>query len=85
MLFLKERIIRVTGKRRKERIIPFGEEAARWLSTYLSEGRPMLEHTPRNDRIFLNRSGRGISRKGIWKRFSELRLISGVDGKVHTL
>jgi integrase/recombinase XerD len=85
MLFLKERIIRVTGKRRKERIIPFGEEAARWLSSYLSEGRPLLERTPRNDRIFLNRSGRGISRKGIWKRFSELRLISGVDGKVHTL
>lgn len=85
MLFLGERIIRVTGKRRKERIIPFGEEAARWLTTYLAEGRPALERSPRNDRIFLNRSGRGISRKGIWKRFSELRLISGVDGKVHTL
>lgn len=85
MLFLRERIIRVTGKRRKERIVPFGEEAARWLTTYLTEGRPALEHPPRNDRIFLNRSGRGISRKGIWKRFSELRLISGVDGKVHTL
>jgi integrase/recombinase XerD len=85
MLFLGERMIRVTGKRRKERIIPFGEEAARWLSTYLAEGRPALERSPRNDRIFLNRSGRGISRKGIWKRFSELRLVSGVDGKVHTL
>lgn len=85
MLFLGEHIIRVTGKRRKERIIPFGEEAARWLATYLAEGRPALERGPRNDRIFLNRSGRGISRKGIWKRFSELRLISGVDGKVHTL
>ena len=85
MLFLRERIIRVTGKRRKERIIPFGEEAARWLASYLAEGRPALERGPRNDRIFLNRSGKGISRKGIWKRFSELRLISGVDGKVHTL
>jgi len=85
MLFIGERIIRVTGKRRKERIIPFGEEAARWLAAYLAEGRPALERSPRNDRIFLNRSGRGISRKGIWKRFSELRLVSGVDGKVHTL
>ena len=85
MLFLGERMIRVTGKRRKERIIPFGEEAARWLAAYLAEGRPVLERSPRNDRIFLNRSGRGISRKGIWKRFAELRLISGVDGKVNTL
>lgn len=85
MLFLNERMIRVTGKRRKERIIPFGEEAARWLAGYLAEGRPALERGPRNDRIFLNRSGRGISRKGIWKRFSELRQLSGVDGKVHTL
>jgi len=84
-LYLKERFIRVLGKRRKERMLPFGEEASTWLERYLSEGRPTLEHGRRSDRVFLNRAGKGISRKGVWKRFSELRLASGVDGKVHSL
>ncbi len=85
MLYLEERIIRVTGKRRKERIVPFGDDAAAWLRRYLAEGRPALEKGPRSDRVFLNRSGKGISRKGVWKRFDGLRELSGVAGKPHTL
>lgn len=84
-LFLKERFIRVVGKRRKERILPFGDEAHAWLERYLAEARPVLEKGRRSDRVFLNHSGKGISRKGVWKRFSELRLASGVEGKVHSL
>ncbi len=82
-LYLRERVIRVVGKRKKERLVPFGEDAAHWLSRYLEEGRPALEKT-RTDRVFLNQAGRGISRKGIWKRFDGLREISGVEAKVHT-
>jgi integrase/recombinase XerD len=82
-LFLKERVIRVIGKGRKERLVPFGEEAADWLSRYLEEGRPALAKS-RSDRVFLNQAGKGISRKGIWKRFDGLRDASGVAAKVHT-
>lgn len=82
-LYLRERVIRVVGKRRKERLVPFGEDAAQWLSRYLEEGRPALEKA-RTDRVFLNQAGRGISRKGIWKRFDGLRDASGVEAKVHT-
>lgn len=84
-LFLKEHVIRVVGKRRKERIVPFGEDAARWLTTYLEDARPELAKGRRSDRVFLNHSGKGISRKGVWKRFSRVRDLSGVGGKVHTL
>ncbi len=82
-LYLKERVIRVVGKRRKERLVPFGEEAASWLSRYLEEGRPALVKG-RTDRVFLNQAGRGISRKGIWKRFDGFRDASGLEAKVHT-
>ncbi len=85
MVFMKERILRITGKRQKERIIPFGEEALTWLKLYLDEGRPQMDKSKRSNRVFLNRSGKGISRKGVWKRFSELRVTSGVGGKIHTL
>jgi len=82
-LYLRERVIRVVGKRRKERLVPFGEDAAQWLSRYLEEARPVLEKA-RTDRVFLNQAGRGISRKGIWKRFDGLRDASGLEAKVHT-
>jgi integrase/recombinase XerD len=84
-LYLKERFIRVLGKRRKERILPFGKDALDWLERYLAEGRPALEKGRRSERVFLNRAGKGISRKGVWKRFSELRIASGIGGKVHSL
>ena len=83
-LFLEEKVVRVLGKRRKERIIPFGDEAAVVLKRYLSEARPLLAKESRSDRIFLNRAGKGISRKGIWKRFDLIRQTAGVEAKVHT-
>lgn len=82
-LYLKERVIRVVGKGRKERLVPFGEAAASWIARYLEEGRPALAKG-RTDRVFLNQAGRGISRKGIWKRFDGFRDVSGVNAKVHT-
>ncbi|MEN6476982.1 MAG: tyrosine-type recombinase/integrase [Rectinema sp.] len=83
-LYLKERLVRVTGKRRKERIIPFGDAAAFWLGRYIEEGRPLLAKRKQTELVFLNQEGKGISRKGIWKRFSGVRSKTGVSAKVHT-
>ncbi|MCX7026342.1 MAG: tyrosine recombinase XerD [Spirochaetes bacterium] len=83
-LYLKEKLIRVVGKRKKERIIPFGDEAVTWLKRYIETARPQLEKGRPSEFIFLNQEGRGISRKGIWKRFSGIRAVSGVSAKVHT-
>jgi len=83
-LYLEERLLRVIGKRKKERLVPFGDEAKYWLSRYLAEARPLLEKRERTDFVFLNQEGKGISRKGIWKRFSKIREKSGVNAKVHT-
>jgi len=83
-LYLEERVIRVIGKRKKERIVPFGAEAATRLSIYLEKGRPSLVKGVRSDKVFLSQGGRGISRKGIWKRFDMARQVAGVDAKVHT-
>ena len=83
-LYLKERLLRVIGKRKKERIVPFGDEAYTWLDKYLKEARAHFEKGRTSDLVFLNQEGRGISRKGIWKRFSGIRSVSGVSAKVHT-
>jgi integrase/recombinase XerC len=39
---LAQRLVRVLGKRRKERIVPFGASAAEAIRRWLDEGRPIL-------------------------------------------
>ncbi len=86
-LFLKEGLVHVTGKGGKERYVPLGGEAKYWLGKYLDEGRPLLAGKAggRAGELFLNNRGRGISRKGIWKRFHQAAARSGLTAKVHTL
>ena len=83
-LHLKERIIWVTGKGNKERLVPFGSEAENWLKKWL-EVRPKFVGSKSVPTIFVNYQGKPFSRKGIWKRFQELEALSGVSSKVHTL
>lgn len=83
-IYLKERLIRVTGKGDKERLVPMGEHAREWLRRYLDEARPKLACRPTPE-LFLSRRGTGLSRKGMWKRFREIAALAGVEAKVHTL
>jgi len=83
-VYLQEALLRVIGKGGHERYIPLVDEAAKWLRRYMKEGRNKL--VKKNvDWLFLSRSGQRLSRKGIWKRFRELRGRTGVDAYVHTL
>ncbi len=84
-IHLSERLILVRGKGKKERIVPFGEEAFRWLSGYLEAHRKELCPSRNIPALFVNNRGSRLSRKGIWKRFHETVLRSGLDAKVHTL
>ncbi len=54
------------GKGSKERIVPVGEAAERWLERYLSEVRLGLV-AGRHDKVFANRFGKPLSRQGFWK------------------
>lgn len=85
-LFFEDALIRVHGKRDKERLVPFGTQAELWLRKYLNEARPaLIKHGIMDDHVFLSIRGKGISRKGVWKRFKEIRDASGIDAGIHTL
>ena len=85
-VYLEEGVLRVRGKGGKERLVPMGPEAVRWLRTYLKDGRPQLvKGNRRSDKLFLNHLGNGLSRKGMWKKFHELCAKAGIHAKVHTL
>jgi integrase/recombinase XerD len=84
-LYFAEGIIRVLGKGNKERLAPFGEEAAFWLKRYLADGRPRLAGKVRSPALFIGKTGRRLSRKGIWKNYTRLAVLAGVPSKLHTL
>jgi len=46
MFDLRNKLIRVTGKRRKERIVPFGEPALETLQQYLGVREGLLSQAP---------------------------------------
>ncbi|SIQ04832.1 tyrosine recombinase XerD subunit [Alkalispirochaeta americana] len=84
-LYLDEGLVLVRGKGDRERLVPLGEEAARWVQRYLAEARPCLVKVASERAVFVNRLGGRLSRKGMWKRFHELTRAVGIEAKVHTL
>ena len=84
-LFLSKNLARVRGKGSKERLVIFGSEAVFWIKRYLNEARPQLQGKKNGKALFLGKSGKRLSRKGIWKNYCSLALSSGLSTKLHTL
>jgi integrase/recombinase XerD len=83
-IFFKEEIIRVIGKGSKERIIPIGSSALRWINKYLKSGRPILEKKLKSENyLFLNSRGKRMSRMGAWKIVSRYTNEAGIKKEVH--
>jgi len=59
--------LRATGKGSKQRVVPLGAVSLRKLRQYLDAGRPALLKTRLSSRLFVTRSGKGMTRQGFWK------------------
>jgi integrase/recombinase XerD len=71
-LNLESGYLTCTGKGRKQRLVPIGDEASAWLERYIREGRPALLKKRSSPRLFVNaRGGSGLSRVGLWKILKE--------------
>lgn len=61
-----DRLVTVSGKGDRQRVVPFGELAAIALDGWLVQGRPALR--PRSTAVFLNARGGRLTRQGAWQR-----------------
>ena len=61
---LENNYVRCIGKGSKERIVPYGEVCAYYLSLYLNEYRPLLKKKYLTYNIFLNNHGKKMTRQG---------------------
>jgi len=83
-LFFDEEIIRVFGKGSKERLIPIGSSAIKWVSEYLKKSRPLLMKKLKSENyLFLNSRGSKLSRMGIWKIIDRYVKEAGIKKDVH--
>lgn len=71
------------GKGGKQRLIPLGEIALEVLSDYLQYSRPKLLKEKICSQVFLNRSGKSMSRQGFWKNLKRYALQSGISHPVY--
>ena len=69
-------LLRVFGKGSKERLVPVHAAAAGYLLDYIKHWRPLFN--PKEPELFLNRSGKSLSRVGVWKLVQRYALTAGI-------
>ena len=86
-LNLREGVLRITGKGNKERLVPFGEEAADSLQNYLSQSRSVLLGKHNSSAVFVTQQGTAMSRVMFWKLIKKYALLADVHVPLspHTL
>ena len=72
----------IFGKGSKERIVPLGGEAMKWITLYLNTVRGILSKGRENSSLFINRSGKGMSRQGFWKNLKNYAKKAGLRKRI---
>jgi integrase/recombinase XerD len=79
--------LRCRGKGMKERIVPVGSVAVKYVREYLSVGRQKMLKRRDEHALFLNHHGRRLTRQGFWKILKKYARQSKLSDEVtpHTL
>jgi len=84
---LNQGVTRVLGKGNRERLIPLGEEAVRWLKAFISGARNDILLDRSTDYLFPTRRGDRMTRQAFWHIIKRYARKAGVDRELspHTL
>jgi integrase/recombinase XerD len=88
---LSEHVLRTFGKGSKERIVPFGEHAADWLTRYLKDARPMILKSQQSEDLFItargSKAGGAMTRMAFWQTIKKYAFNAGITKPLspHTL
>ncbi len=75
----RENFVKVSGKGNKERVVPFGSNAREVILQYL---RRRIELKPKDDFLFLNNRGSGLTTRSIERIVKKYGLLSGISKKI---
>lgn len=76
---LQRGFILAFGKGGKERVVPMGEAAMKWVNRYLERARPSILGRARDDSLFVTSRGGSMTRQNFWSLIKKLALVSGID------
>jgi integrase/recombinase XerD len=82
-LNFEERILRVTGKGNKMRVVPVGRKACEALAAYLSTERPQLVKRRSDSEIFLSERGTKLTTVRIWQIVKKHARHSGLEKNIY--
>jgi len=80
---VEERILRVTGKGNKMRLVPVGTKACEALAAYLSTERPKLVKARTSSEIFLSSRGTKLTTTRIWQIVKKRAKHSGLEANIY--
>lgn len=81
-LFFEEGFIRVTGKGKKERIVPVGTPAVSAVGFYLDKRKSVKVNSKSEDVLFLNRRGGKLSREMVFLIIKGEAKRAGIDKEI---
>lgn len=79
----EERILRVTGKGNKTRLVPVGGKACEALAAYVSTERPKLVRPRSGSEIFLSSRGTKLTTARLWQIVKERARHSGLEANIY--
>ena len=82
-LNIEERVIRVTGKGNKTRLVPVGRKACEALAAYLSAERPKSVKRRSGSEIFLSERGTKLTTTRIWQIVKKHAQRAGLEKNVY--
>ena len=80
---VEDRILRVTGKGNKTRLVPVGRKACEALASYLSMERPKLVKRRSGSEIFLSERGTKLTTARIWQIVKKHAKHSGLEANIY--
>ncbi|OCX53427.1 site-specific tyrosine recombinase XerD [Mucilaginibacter sp. PPCGB 2223] len=82
-LYLEINFIKITGKGDKERLVPIGSEAIKFLKIWLGEIRPHIPaQNGEEDIVFLNRRGKRLTRVYVFMMIKDLAAKVGLKKSI---
>ncbi len=80
-VYLDEHFVRVVGKGNKERVVPLGNMAADAIKNYLAL-RPEPYSSEYDDILFLNKSGKSLSRISMFNMVKKQAMLAGIHKEI---
>ena len=81
-LYLEAGFVRIFGKGSKERLVPVGDSAVKWINQYRQGLRLSLVKGDSDDYIFLNSRGKKLSRMAIYSMVQHYAQLAGIEKNI---